>query len=48
MHHHRPPLPPPAQRRPALDRALSTLAAIGLGVLLAMCLVHWASCEGVC
>ncbi|MFN4116462.1 MAG: hypothetical protein ACK4F7_08195 [Inhella sp.] len=42
------PLAPPQRRRTGVDRVLSVLAATGLGITLALLLVHWAACEGVC
>lgn len=38
----------PTRREPRLAAVADVLCAVTCGVLLALCLVHWAACEGVC
>ena len=40
--------PIPRRRDPRLAAVADILCACTCGVLLALALVHWASCEGVC
>lgn len=40
--------PPPKPRRALANQAADAICAFLLGLTLAMLLLHWASCEGVC